>query len=134
MPDWALTGDLAGAVDLVAGRWPIAGETVVAVDARARLGLDAPAGSLTSTDRRATSAVVGAFRARAPLLDLDAGAVTAAGPGATAHTLDVVVKSAAAAQSTQRAVLQVLAPHDTSDLNVVSPRALADVQAAVLGT
>lgn len=133
VPTWVVVGDLSDAVELVAGRWPRPGEALVSAAAQDALGFDAPVGAVATSDDAQGWAVVGAFRARAPFTNLDAGLVAAGAPGTPAHTLNVIAADASGAKVTQSAVMALLARTDPSDLSVVSPTSLAELQGAVVG-
>lgn len=133
VPAWTVLGDLGTALELVQGRWPRPGEGIVSVSAQRALGLDAPLGAVTTVDRAERCPVVGAFRARAPFADLDAGVVVAGSAQESAHTLRVVASHAAAAPATQAAVLALLARTDPDELTVRSPTTLAELQGEVVG-
>jgi len=133
VPAWTVVGDLADAVELVAGRWPQPGEALVSVAAQAALGFDAPVGAVSTSGDEQGWSVVGAFRARAPFTDLEAGVVAAGAPGTPAHTLNVVATDSSGAKVTQSAVMALLARTDPADLSVVSPTSLAELQDAVVG-
>lgn len=132
-PAWVVVGDVRAAVSLVQGRWPRPGEALVAVQAQAALGLDVPLGAVATADGVHRWPVVGAFRARSPFTDLDAGVVVAGAPGEAAHTLRVVATSAAVAPATQAAVVALLDRQDPDELGVTSPTTIAELQGAVVG-
>lgn len=133
VPAWQVLGDLHDAVELVAGRWPAVGEALVASGAQDTLGLDVPVGAVSTSDGRTTLAVVGAFRARAPFTDFDAGLVAPAAPGVPAHSMRVIAQDAASSGITQAGIVALLARRDPADLSIVSPTTLADLQGEVVG-
>lgn len=128
IPLWRVTSDLSDVAQLVAGRWPTAGEAIVSETATRTLGLEGPAGFLTVGDEE--HAVVGTYRALAPFDAFDAGALVPS-PGAGVTTIRLVVADATQAASTQAQVLRLIAPASPDDLQVTSPATLAQVQQEV---
>jgi len=126
---WPLVGDLGGAVDLVQGRWPQAGEAIVSATAQQMLGLDHPVGVVE--DRSGSQfAVVGSYAAESPFEQFAEGVIIVDDRVAV-RSLDIITTTAATAPPTQVAVLALLARPDPSDLNVESPETLAQIQASV---
>lgn len=128
---WTVEGDPAAAVRLVEGRWPGPGEAVVSLSAQRTLGLDEPVGAVRASSG-AEYPVVGRYVPRTPFDELGSGLVIA-GTGTPVRTLQVVVRDAAGAQVTQRAVLALLARPDVSDVQLTSPVTLAELERTVLG-
>lgn len=131
VPAWRISGELAAAVTLTAGRWPQAGEALVAEAAQPTVGFSQPAGAVTDTHGREYP-VVGSYVARSPFEQFDAGLVLA-GDGATpARSVHVVVSSVDAVRVTEPLVVTTLAPPDLGEITIQSPTGLADLQ-QVLG-
>ena len=136
VPAFLVVGDLADTLDLTQGRWPEPGEALVSVAAQTALGLDAPVGAVSPTTAAATVVdypIVGAFVAREPFLELDAGVVVAAPLKTVARRLDVIASDASAANVTVNATLLLLDRPNPADLTINSPQTLAQIQADVLG-
>ena len=131
VPTWLVIGDLTGAVELTAGRWPRPGEALVAEAAVPRLGFTRPAGAVTDTQGREYP-VVGSYVARGPFEQFDAGLVVAGAAGAV-RSAYVVVSEVASVRVTEALVLAALAPPDLGEITVVSPSGLADLQRALGG-
>ncbi|WP_114552703.1 ABC transporter permease [Cellulosimicrobium sp. TH-20] len=132
VPTWQARGDLTGAVTLTAGRWPRAGEALVSTQTAQTLGLDAAVGALAD-DNGHEYPIVGAYTARTPFTDLDAGALTPAADDAELRTLDVITTTAGQAGTVQTLVLQLIAAPDPTALTVTSPTTLADLQDQITG-
>ena len=131
VPAWQVIGDIRDVAEVTWGRWPRPGEALVSATAMEVLALDAPVGAVR-TRAGVTVPVVGAFTARDPFDDVAAGVLIAAPAGVVALVLHVVATDAATVPSTQGAVLAILARPPT-DLQVVSPVALAELQGEVMG-
>lgn len=130
-PIWLVVGELAEAVELTAGRWPMPGEALVAEAARPRLGFAHPAGAVTDTRGREYP-VVGSYLARSPFEQFDAGLVVA-GAATSVRSVHVVVTEVESVRVTEALVLAALAPPDPGEITVVSPSGLADLQRALGG-
>ena len=132
VPVRTVVGDLASAVDLVAGRWPAPGEALASATALDRLAFDAPVGAVRDATG-ATVPVVGRFTARAPYSDLAEGLVLAGASDTVPTSLDIVVTSSSAGAATETAVLRILDRPDPRDVRITSPATLAEVQGVVMG-
>ncbi|MGN8244247.1 ABC transporter permease [Cellulomonas soli] len=134
-PLWHVLGDPATAVTLTSGRWPRAGEGVVAEDAMTSLGLEGPIGSVENDV--AQWPIVGTYRAQDSFTELDGGVlarpvVVREDPqAATVDRLYVLASSAGDVESVQSLVLSAIAPPALTDVTVQSPSTLADLQAHV---
>ena len=136
VPTFTLVGEVSDAVELVQGRWPQPGEALVSIQAQHVLGLTHPAGAVSLMSPAGAVddfAIVGAFSARDPFDELDAGVVVLARPGMVARRLDVIAYTAAQAGTAQLATLALLNRLDPTDINISSPQSLAAIQAEVLG-
>lgn len=128
IPLWRVTSELSDVAQVVAGRWPAAGEAIVSQTAARTLGFEGPAGFLTAGGDE--YAVVGIFHTLSPFDAFDAGALVPS-PDAAVTTLRLVVADATQAASTQTQVLRLIAPTSPDDLQVTSPATLAQVQQEV---
>lgn len=130
VPARALVGDIASVVRLSEGRWPRPGEALIARDAQQALGMDGPYGYVVRDGVEHT--VVGSFEplpAGAPL----GGGVVVFAPSATADSVRIVVRDARHIEGVIDQVLGLLAPTDTTSIQVESPATLAEIQRQIGG-
>ncbi|MDF1486824.1 ABC transporter permease [Tessaracoccus caeni] len=133
VPAWGIVGDFADAVTLTAGRWPNPGEALVSTTAQQQLGMIEPYGWVTEpTSNGGEYAVVGAFQAREPFGDYDAGVLYH--PGAVdTDTLSVITRSPHQAAAAQALVLALIAPSRIEDVQLTSPIGVAELRNQVVG-
>lgn len=129
---WDVGPELAAIADLTSGRWPQPGEGLISRDAADALGLVDGFGSVTAIDGHTTS-IVGTYAARPGFEDMATGVLQAATPDETFFTLAVVFTSAATAADGQGDVIALLGASDPTDLQVTSPKTVAQIQADVMG-
>lgn len=127
MPLWTVQGDLPGAVQLTAGRWPGPGEAIIADAAAPTFGLSAHVGAATTADG-ASYPIVGRFHARDAFDDLNSGILVSPTPGQSPEmfTVNVLGHSLDQAALLQRDTLGILAPPDPKTVRITSPVAGAD--------
>jgi putative ABC transport system permease protein len=133
VPAWRVTGSLASAVTLVAGRWPRAGESLISESVFTSIGMAHPVGAIASLDGATSSAVVGSFMPRSPFDEFSQGVVIASPSELSTHRLDVIANSAAIAKDVEGVTIAVLDRSDPTDLKIDSPSSLAELQEQVLG-
>ena len=128
---WPLHGDLAQAITLVRGRWPLPGEALITATAQARLGLAEPIGYLAWGTNQYP--IVGSYVPVPGFEDFATGAVVNDNAVEAGTELRVIIDSISAAGITQSAVLGILAPADAGSVSVQSPLGLAELS-QVVGT
>ena len=129
---WGFSGDLEDAVVLEEGRWPRAGEALVAADAAAFFGFAQPVGAVRDVRTGESISVVGSYRPKAPFDDLTGVIVYA--PQQDARELRVVLADIGAAARVQDAVLGLLGDMGANQTSVSSPVKVADLHTSIVGT
>lgn len=126
-----VSGDVGGAITLVAGRMPSPGsdEVLVSATAQTKLGLAVPSGVVETTDHRQWS-VVGRFVPLTPFEQLEEQIVAIdPSPVEANREVRIVADSVASVSGTQAAALAILAPKP-GDLAVQSAVAAAATSAS----
>lgn len=131
-PMWGLSGDLEDAVVLEDGRWPRAGEALVAADAATFFGFAQPVGAVRDVRTGESIPVVGSYRPKAPFGDLNGVIISA--PQQDARELRVVLADIGAAARVQEAVLGLLGDTGATQTSVSSPVKVADLHTSIVGT
>ncbi|MDR3069984.1 MAG: hypothetical protein LBU38_03125 [Propionibacteriaceae bacterium] len=130
IPLWVVYGNVADMAELVSGRWPRPGEAIVADQSKRILGIAGPAGFLV--ENGAEFPIVGTFRAVEPFTEFGAGALTVAdSDSAGAVRLLVLATDHSQSGWVEDQVMQIISVSDRSQLEVISPASLAELQAQV---
>lgn len=119
-------GGMASAVTLTSGRWPDAGEAIIADGALSTLRLAAPSGALVDKAQR-TYSIVGSFTATGPFADLNDTALYPADEDAVGLEARLTVSDLSLLTPTERSLRRMLSPTNPSNLKLTSPRTLAGV-------
>lgn len=128
---WQVIGDIDEIATLTWGRWPEPGEAIASVTALNALGLDYPAGSVTTTTGD-TYPIVGQYNARAPFTEMNAGVLISAHETTNARTLRVLATTAEAVPGAKAGVLAILS-QPNENVRIDSPADIAKLQADLTG-
>ncbi|MBD7982733.1 ABC transporter permease [Oerskovia merdavium] len=135
IPLWAVVGDPDSLVELESGRWPRPGEALISSALVDVLGFTSSTGSVDAGSRQ--WAVVGTFRTRGAVPELESGVVAAATTADVARTLYVTSEPGRDVARVQQIALSIVAPAALNDVSVQAPDILAGLQDSVgedLGT